>query len=106
MALLEFGAKLQNSGKLSEFYKNSKAIALPFGTFEFGAKLQNSVKLSESCKNSKAIALPFWQEKRTMNLALFEFGAKLRNPLQLSQFCQISKFCKKSKAITLLFGSF
>ena len=59
MALFEFGAKLKNSMKLSEFRKNSKAIALPFGTFEFGAKLQNSGKLSEFCKNSKAIALPF-----------------------------------------------
>ena len=59
MALFEFGSKLQNSVKISEFCENSKAIALPFGTFEFGAKLQNSVKLSEFCKNSKAIALPF-----------------------------------------------
>ena len=57
--------------KLSEFYENSKAIALPFGTFEFGSKLQNSVKLSESCKNSKAIALPF---------GTFEFGSKLKIP--------------------------
>ena len=45
--------------KLSEFCENSKAIALPFGTFGIWFKIENSVKISEFCENSKAIALPF-----------------------------------------------
>ena len=56
---MEFSAKLKNSVKLSEFCKNGKAIALPFGTFGIWFKIENSVKISEFYENSKAIDLPF-----------------------------------------------